>query len=71
MSKIIYKPHCGQCGALIEQKIQIKRATLEVGDHVPILYRSPYYKFDPYRCDVCGATFDSAEFQPPKEVEDF
>ena len=71
MSKIIYKPHCEQCGALIEQKIQIKRIVREIGDSIRWIYHTTCYEFDPYQCENCGATFDSAEFQPPEEVEDF
>ena len=71
MSKIVYKPHCEQCGALIEQKIQIKRTVLEIGNSIHWIYHPADYTFDPHQCENCGAIFDLAEFQPPEEVEDF
>ena len=72
MSKIVYKPHCEQCGSLIEQNIQFKRITLQVGDSTRWLYNSTLdYEFNPFQCKICGAVFDSAEVQLPEEVEYF
>ena len=73
MSKIVYKPHCEQCGSLIKQNVQYRRITFE-GDYHRNSYlasRPALYEFYPYRCEVCGAVFDSAEVRPPKEVEEF
>ena len=71
MSKIIYKPHCEKCGAIIEQKIQYKRIVPEDNIDIPRVHYLISYEFYPYRCENCGATFDSAEIRLPEEVEDF
>jgi len=71
MSKIVYKPHCEKCGALIDRKVQFKRYTLEVNTDIPRVYDLTYYEFYPYRCENCGAVFDSAEIRPPEEVTEF
>ena len=71
MSKIIYRPHCGRCGSIIKQKVQFKRTALEGNIDIPRVHDLTCYEFYPYRCENCGATFDSAECQLPEEVEDF
>ena len=70
MSKIVYKPHCDKCGALIEQEIRFKKTVLELPNRIYHLYASEYYTFDPYQCKNCGAIFDSAEVQIPKEEKE-
>lgn len=67
MSKIVYKPHCEKCGALIEEKIQYRRIVIELPNHVFYRYAPEYYEFDPYKCKNCGAVFDSAEVPLPEE----
>jgi len=71
MSKIIYKPHCEKCGAVINQKIQYKRIELEGNIDIPRVHDLIYYEFYPHRCEHCATVFDSAELQPPEEVKDF
>lgn len=71
MSKIIYKPHCEKCGTLLDQKVQYTRHAFEVNNDIPRVHDTTYYEFRPYRCKNCGATFDSAEIQPPEEVLQF
>lgn len=70
MSKIVYKPHCEKCGAIIDQKVQFKRYTLEGNNDIPrvYVYNLTYYEFYPHQCENCGAVFDSAECQLPEEV---
>ena len=69
MSKIIFKPYCEQCGALIDQVIQYKRTetVLEVDKHIHLT--KTYYGFNPCQCKVCGAVFDSVEIPLIEEVE--
>ena len=68
MSKIVYKPHCERCGALIEQKIQFKRNMIKLDNLIPPLYASENCEINPYLCEICGAVFDSIEVRLPEEI---
>lgn len=71
MGRIVYKPHCAKCGALIEQNVQFKRYENMLKLNKNLQYKMNDYVFSPYRCKVCGEIFDSAEVQIPEEVECF
>jgi predicted Zn-ribbon and HTH transcriptional regulator len=70
MSKIVYKPHCEKCGALIEQEVRFKRIMIDSFNHFPHLYATERYEFYPDRCENCGTIFDSAEVRLPEEEKE-
>lgn len=63
-TKIVYKPHCGNCGFPIDTS-ENKIAYQEVYD---------YAKVDtiihPRRCANCGALFNSIQIPMPKQLPD-
>ena len=67
MGTIIYKPHCGKCGAIINQKVtyrgiaeEIKRANS---------YSGCFISIEPNRCACCGEVFGTIEIPLPKEED--
>ena len=66
MARIIYKPHCSECGAIIEARPmceKIKLIPLE-GCH-PRLLDDEYTNIYPQICKSCGTYFDCIEITPP------
>ena len=55
MGTIIYKPHCGKCGAIINQEIAYIR------------YDGGFIETEPYKCTYCGEIFETIEIPMPKE----
>ena len=52
-TNIVYLPHCGKCGNLIEDKVEYHA-------------RQGYGIVEPQRCEVCGSAFTSIEVTQPK-----
>jgi len=65
MGTIIYKPHCAECGALINEKVTYRR--LEPLIPTKFLYSGSFIEIEPNRCESCGAWFETIAVPMPKE----
>lgn len=66
MGAIIYKPHCGKCGAIINQQVRYRNMKIEVTKNL-----LSYIDIKPNRCACCGEVFHTMEISMPKEVLTF
>ena len=70
MARIIYKPHCSECGALINDEIMYEKIKLDVFER----YGFTKYIDDeltniyPTKCKACGEYFDCIEITPPTNL---
>lgn len=70
-TKIIYKPHCGNCGALINNDIRgVEYSDIYEKSTDKMLYKKLYTQVFPVRCTNCGAIFNCIEIPMPKKFED-
>lgn len=65
MTKIEYKPHCGKCGALIDEEVTYRNIVIEGKSIRDYSYLSGIV-IEPYRCSYCGEMFDRIEVKIPK-----
>jgi DNA-directed RNA polymerase subunit RPC12/RpoP len=65
MTKIEYKPHCGKCGALIDEEVTYRDVVIEDKSIRDYSYLSGVV-IEPYRCSHCGEMFDRIEIRIPK-----
>ena len=65
MTKIEYKPHCGKCGALIDEEVTYRNVVIEGKSIRDYSYLSGVV-IEPYRCSYCGEMFDRIEVKIPK-----
>lgn len=68
MARIIYQPHCSECGAIIPNEIVYKKLVQDCG--VNTLKRE-LTVIEPLRCSTCGNFFDCIEIEPPKEEYEY
>lgn len=66
MTKIEYKPHCGKCGALIDEEVMYRDIVIEGKSIRDYSYLSGAV-IEPYRCSYCGEIFNRIEVRPPKK----
>jgi len=66
MTKIEYKPHCGKCGALIDEEVTYRNIVIEGKSIRDYSYLSGIV-IEPYRCSYCGEMFDRIEVKIPKK----
>ena len=59
-SNIVYKPHCGKCGALIDEDVSFRKIIMESD---PFAYETG--EVYPNVCQKCGAIFECIEIKPP------
>lgn len=59
MAQIVYKPHCSNCGATINDEIKYI-------EHVII---NKIKNITPNKCPCCGKYFDSIIIKPPKKEQ--
>ena len=64
MARIVYKPHCSECGAVINDDIMYETIILPLGEEDSIL-NYKYTNVYPMKCKTCGAYFDCIEITPP------
>ena len=64
MARIVYKPHCSECGAVINDDIMYETIILPLGEEDSIL-NYKYTNVYPMECKTCGAHFDCIEITPP------
>lgn len=67
MAQIVYKPHCSNCGAVINDEIKY----IEYTERVIINKIKNITPIDifPYKCPCCGKYFDSIIIKPPKKEQ--
>lgn len=65
MCRIIYKPHCSNCGAIIEDEVVYGYNILDMPDFMIRIEPWVY----PNRCKSCGEIFETIELKPPKYEE--
>jgi DNA-directed RNA polymerase subunit RPC12/RpoP len=65
MTKIEYKPHCGKCGALINEEVTYRDIVIE-GESIRDYSYLSGVAIEPYRCSHCGEMFDRIEIRIPK-----
>lgn len=65
-ASIIYKPHCGKCGALIEDYIMYKGVAERIT--TADLYKETGISIHPDRCKCCGNPFNVIEIPLPKKL---
>ena len=64
MARIIYKPRCSECGALINDEIMYEKIKLGVFKYIDDELANIY----PTKCKVCGEYFDCIEITPPTNL---
>ena len=64
--KIVYKPHCGKCGSLINEKVAYNNIVIE-SESCKNLPQETIEIF-PSRCERCGRVFTMIEIQPPEQL---
>ena len=72
MDKIIYKPHCGKCGCIIdtsEYNISYQNIYEKPTKKIPVPIRVGTI-INPDRCVHCGALFEAIEISMPKQLQD-
>ena len=66
MARIIYKPHCSKCGAVINDKVMYKTIELvKLEKGIGWCFGNEYTSIYPSHCEVCGEYFDCIEITPP------
>ena len=63
MAKIIYQPHCSDCGAVIFDDVAIRKTLLDCEMNL----KQEITDIEPFRCPVCGNMFETIEIRPPRE----
>ncbi len=66
MTKIVYKPHCAKCGALIDEEVSYRNIITE-GRAISDYSYPRDIVIDPYRCNWCGEMFNQIEVKMPKK----
>lgn len=66
MARIIYKPHCSKCGAVINDEVMYETITLPLDKYNPFNYE--YTNIYPTKCKTCGEYFDCIEIIPPMNL---
>lgn len=69
MTKIEYKPHCGKCGALINEEVTYAHIINE-SSTISNYSSLSDVEINPWRCSYCGEIFNLIEIKMPKEDED-
>ena len=66
MGKIIYKPHCSNCGTLITEKVQYRNIN-NINSYSNNGINS-YTEIYPNRCSSCGQPFDGVKIPTSEEL---
>ena len=62
MAKIIYRPHCSECGALIAEKVSCQEIISDDRPHHLI-----NVSINPSKCECCGEDFMNIQIDLPEE----
>lgn len=65
MARIVYKPHCSKCGAVINDEVMYKKIKLEAEKGIGWCFGDEYTNIYPMKCKTCGAYFNCIEITPP------
>lgn len=65
MSSIVYKPHCSECGTVIDCCVSCEE--LCIPSHGDKLLRH-LYEIQPWSCPRCGVLFDAIEVPSPESL---
>lgn len=65
MSSIVYKPHCDNCGAVIDCRVSYEE--LCIPSHGDKLLK-PLYEIQPWRCPRCDTSFEAIEIPSPESL---
>lgn len=70
-NKIVYKPHCGNCGCLIDTS-EYRVAFRDIYNRTTetMLAEKVSTEIYPDRCDNCGAPFNTIEIPMPEKLND-
>lgn len=68
MARIVYKPHCSECGALINDEVMYEKIELEALKERGDFIREFINILRPTKCEVCGEYFDCIEITPPTNL---
>lgn len=66
LAKIIYKPHCGECGHLIDTEVTYQDVYTSPTE-VMLSKRICSYIY-PNKCAFCGVSFENIQIEPPKRL---
>ncbi len=67
-TKIVYKPHCGNCGAPINDDVSYQDIYERLTESA--LAHRVFTEIQPYRCYCCGVPFNCIEITPPEKEHD-
>lgn len=67
MTTIEYKPHCANCGALIDEEVTYSEIISEHRTGLRLLTPDGI-EINPYRCNHCGEFFDGITIRQPRNV---
>ncbi len=65
-NNIIYKPHCGKCGALIDEDVSFRKIHMDSKNFKILHFESA--EVYPYVCKECGTIFECIEIKEPKQL---
>lgn len=68
MARIVYKPHCSECGAVINDEVMYKKIKLEVEKGMDWRFGDEYTNIYPTRCKSCGEYFNYIEIKLPADL---
>lgn len=66
MTRIVYKPHCAKCGALINGEVAFREIIDELKAPNGYFCNHPIYDISPYKCEKCGELFEGIEMKMPE-----
>lgn len=72
-TQIVYKPHCNNCGFLIDSKVEYQDIYESIGrtsNGTTIAKRKAGANIYPNKCKACGAWFYSIEMTLPEKLPD-
>lgn len=70
-TKIVYKPHCGNCGFPIDtNKYEITWQNVYDKPDDAMLIGKTYTDIEPHSCPHCGVPFFTIEISMPKQLND-
>ena len=64
--KIVYKPHCGKCGAVINTKVAYNKIVIESYKNLHLPKET--IEVFPSRCECCGQAFNMIEILLPEQL---
>ena len=63
MARIVYKPQCSECGAVINDEVMYETIKFEKLERNKFSFVNEYTRIYPSHCEVCGEYFDCIEIK--------